>query len=165
MHAASVAGLKKDAELLGRLICQAIEAAGPDTVVAVVQDSAAVNIAAGDFVQARYPHIGMLRCAAHFINLTLADMAARFQFMQTTFEEANEVVKCISSSERALSLYRKMAAECGDPVELLSVCTTRFCSQLLVAERLVRVREAVISTLESTRFLPFFKDKVSMGHA
>jgi hypothetical protein len=102
MYAVDCSGQKKDALLNGKLICEAIEAAGPSTVVAVIQDSAAVNIAAGDFVLARFPHVGMLRCTAHFTNLALTDLANEFPAVQKAIEKANNIVKCILSRRSQL---------------------------------------------------------------
>ncbi|RWR76251.1 hypothetical protein CKAN_00468500 [Cinnamomum micranthum f. kanehirae] len=77
----------KDAEKMFQLIEKFVERIGEANVVQIVTDSAAANVLAGKFLEAKFAHLYWTPCAAHCLDLMLEDIF-KIPSLKRAFERA-----------------------------------------------------------------------------
>jgi hypothetical protein len=134
-------GEVKDAEFIGEAINQRIESVGPETVNHVVTDSAAVCKAAFHYIKDKYPHVICDVDPTHGVDLFFEDVGA-FPWVSKLIKQVRKVVLFILNHQATLALYRT-----HNNLELLKPGETRFGTNFIMMERVLRVRQALETTV------------------
>ncbi len=96
----------KDATYVASIMIKAIEGLGPENVVSIVTDGAAVMKAAWDIVTAKFPHIVSGWCASHVLDLLMEDIGKMSAFSQD-IAKVKEIVKFINNHEWTFSRFQE----------------------------------------------------------
>ena len=96
LRAIDCSGKRKDATFQFELLRDAIEEVGPNNVVQVVTDAAAVCRSAGLLVQSTYRHIFWTPCCMHALNNALKDIE-KIDWVTTLVSAARDV-QCLSAT-------------------------------------------------------------------
>mmetsp|Transcript_5370 Transcript_5370/g.16253 ORF Transcript_5370/g.16253 Transcript_5370/m.16253 type:complete len:196 (-) Transcript_5370:174-761(-) len=137
----------KDAKYVADDLLKVLAEVGAEKVVCVVTDSASVNEKAMKIVTENHKHITWVRCTAHAINLIFKDIG-KLSWADEVVSNARKVVKFIRRYTRTRSMYRKcvralpVGAE-GRNLELFLPADTRFGSNVVLCDRMLKVREAL----------------------
>ncbi len=136
---------------------------GSQHVVCIITDSAPVNRAAAKELEIDYPHIMFPKCSAHAVNLMLKDIG-KLDWVDPIIKTAKEIVKFLRAHHKTLKLTREAAKELpiesvGHGKELLLPGDTRFGTQVIMAGRLLELKEAVIEVVNSTAFKDWYGTK------
>jgi len=165
-------GKDKTKEYIAEQGIAAIEAEGAENVVALYMDGACRS--SFSIINAKYPHVICIICAAHTLDLLLEDFAkpdrqgpvvggrGRFQFdtsfTRETLRANRDIVKFITGHEKTLAIYRKKAEDL--PVdqkprggsELLKPGDTRFATEFIASERVSNCRLPLKQVVVSSEF-------------
>ncbi|XP_020241521.1 uncharacterized protein LOC109819937 isoform X2 [Asparagus officinalis] len=123
-------GDKHDANYICNYVEKAIEELGAQNVVQIVTDGASNNMAAAKSLAIKKPNIFWTTCAAHTINLMLADIA-KIRPIRSAIAMGRTVSVYIYSHTRSLHVMREFAR--GD---LVRPGVTRFATAFLALESL-----------------------------
>ncbi|RWR75320.1 hypothetical protein CKAN_00369600 [Cinnamomum micranthum f. kanehirae] len=96
----------KDAEKMFQLIEKFVERIGEANVVQIVTDSAAANVLAGKFLEAKFAHLYWTPCAAHCLDLMLEDIF-KIPSLKRAFERAIVVHGFIYNRPTLLNMMRR----------------------------------------------------------
>ncbi len=144
-------GCEKNGVYLAAVLEKFIEQVGPKNIVLVTTDNAPVNSSAWDMISEKYPHIFYQGCVVHALNLLLKDWGSE-DWIAKKLNEGILVAKFIKRRHMPLAVLRKYSPNLG----LLMPGDTRFASQFIMMERLIKLR----GPLEQTVVDPQWADYV-----
>ncbi|RWR85049.1 hypothetical protein CKAN_01389100 [Cinnamomum micranthum f. kanehirae] len=121
----------KDVEKMFQLIEKFVERIGEANVVQIVTDSAAANVLAGKFLEAKFAHLYWTPCAAHCLDLMLEDIF-KIPSLKRTFERAIVVHGFIYNRPTLLNMMRRFT----QMKELIKPAKTRFATAFLTLARI-----------------------------
>ncbi|RWR88718.1 hypothetical protein CKAN_01775400 [Cinnamomum micranthum f. kanehirae] len=121
----------KDAEKMFQLIEKFVERIGEANVVQIVTDSAAANVLAGKFLEAKFPHLYWTPCAAHCLDLMLEDIF-KIPSLKRAFERAIVVHGFIYNRPTLLNMMMRFT----QMKELIKPAKTRFATAFLTLARI-----------------------------
>ncbi|RWR92244.1 hypothetical protein CKAN_02145300 [Cinnamomum micranthum f. kanehirae] len=121
----------KDAEKMFQLIEKFVERIGEANVVQIVTDSAAANVLAGKFLEAKFAHLYWTPCAAHCLDLMLEDIF-KIPSLKRAFERAIVVHGFIYNRPTLLNMMRRFT----QMKELIKPAKTRFATAFLTLARI-----------------------------
>ncbi|RWR93420.1 LOW QUALITY PROTEIN: hypothetical protein CKAN_02266900 [Cinnamomum micranthum f. kanehirae] len=119
----------KDAEKMFQLIEKFVERIGEANVI--VTDSAAANVLAGKFLEAKFAYLYWTPCAAHCLDLMLEDIF-KIPSLKRTFERAIVVHGFIYNCPTLLNMMRRFT----QMKELIKPAKTRFATAFLTLARI-----------------------------
>ena len=123
------------------------KAEGPKNVTAIVTDNASNYKGARRAIEAKYPAITWVPCAAHTLNLLLKDFG-KVPSIRQTLLDANHVVKFIREHSFSYALFRTKS-----PTKNLQIfCATRFATAYYVLATLQQVKPALVETVADRRW-------------
>lgn len=143
-------GHKKTAEYQASIIEKYIEEIGPKNVVQIATDNASVMKAAADIITAKYGHIYFQGCAVHAMNLLLGDLA-KARWIIDVLKKAKTIVKFIKKRHMPLAVFQKHEKK----FSLVMSGKTRFGSNFLMVDRLVRVRQALQQSVVDEQWISY----------
>ena len=147
VKAIDASGNIKSMDYIAGIFLECIEEIGAANVVQIVTDNAANYKAAGQIIETKYPHIFWTPCVVHSLNLALKSMCEASQnsdyfseceWISKLVNEVHEVRNFITNHNLALSIFKRHSK-----LNLLKVADTRFASNIISAERLKAVKDAL----------------------
>jgi hypothetical protein len=143
-------GERKDAIYVASRVKDYIEAVGGQNVVQVCTDNVATMRLAGTLLIRDFPHIYWQGCAAHVLDLLLEDWGEQV-WVAKMVKKAKSIVKFIRMHHIPLAIFRRHSPN----LMLKLPVETRFATMFLMIERLVKVKEAVESTVHDPEWNEF----------
>ncbi|KAM0923597.1 hypothetical protein ACQ4PT_005436 [Festuca glaucescens] len=140
-------GEEKTGEAIAQFLLQAIEEIGPANVLQVITDNASNCKSAGREIQKVHNHIFWSPCVVHTLNLVFKDFANKFAWMVDTYQTGKVIVKFFRNHQHFLALFRGKSE-----LDLLKVSKTRFASHYILLKRLMEVREALTTSVVSSKW-------------
>lgn len=119
-----------------------VELVGPTNVVEICTDNASVMKKAVKKVQETYPHIYFQGCGAHILNLIIGDWGKQ-AWMKKVVDEAKTMVDFKKKRHIALAVFRSHEKD----LSLIRPGATRFATNYLMIDRLLKVRKALELTV------------------
>lgn len=157
LKAVDCSGKRKDASFQFELLREAIEDVGPDSVVQVVTDAAAVCRSAGLLIQNKYQHIFWTPCCVHALNNALKDIG-KIQWISDLVSAARDVQMFICNHHTSLAMYRAHTRK-----EFLKPTDTRYASYFLLLERMIEVQAPLQSLVVSSEWGRWSESKSDTG--
>ncbi|GMP99210.1 hypothetical protein CsSME_00046772 [Camellia sinensis var. sinensis] len=121
----------KDGQKLFELLDKFVEKVGKENVVQVITDSAAANVLAGRFLEAKYEQLYWTPCAAHCLDLMLEDIF-KIPRLKKTFERGIAVHGYIYNRHTLLNMMRRYT----NLKNLIKPAKTRFATAFLTLCRM-----------------------------
>ena len=118
-------------------LSEAIDEVGEDNVTALFVDGG-VPKKTRHAIEEKYPSLFVLLCGAHSIDLLLEDFYKQEKWVQKVVDKAKTITKFIRMHHKTLAMFRELSH-----LELLRPGETRFGSNFICLERLLKVREAL----------------------
>ncbi|XP_022039925.2 uncharacterized protein LOC110942454 [Helianthus annuus] len=115
----------KNADLIVKMINEAIEGVGEANIVQFITDNGSNFKAAGKILEEEHPKMFWTPCAAHCVNLMIQDIGEKIPKIKSVLSEARAIVVYIYYHGRILNMMRKLAKN----KELHRSCVTRFATQ------------------------------------
>ncbi|KAL2633209.1 hypothetical protein R1flu_004688 [Riccia fluitans] len=132
LHAhADGSNMTEDAKWVSGHILKAIKEVDPKNVLQFTADNASINILAGKFVRAEYPHIVFGRCVAHDIDLLFEDLE-KLVWIDAIFDKYNDIVSFIKNSHQPHTMLIDFFL---DGAMLLKPRVTRFAINIIMLDR------------------------------
>ena len=110
IRSVNTTGQVKNATSLADIMDDAIKEIGPEVVVQLITDNAAVCAAAGRIVGSRYPNIIVSGCAAHAIDLMLDDIG-KIEAVSDLVKRAKQVCKTVCNHHASLAAFKSHSAK------------------------------------------------------
>lgn len=107
-----------------------------------------------------HKHIFWSPCVVHTLNLIFKDLADTYPWMVETCEEGKAIGSYFRDHQHCQALFRD-----NSQPDLLRVAKTRFASNYIVLRRLSDVREALATTVVTTRWKDLLKACDTQGRA
>ncbi|GAQ80551.1 hypothetical protein KFL_000560400 [Klebsormidium nitens] len=144
LKAEDTSGKAKTAAYIADTWLECMEEAGAERVQQVVSDSAANCKAAGAIIESRVPHVTWTPCTGHCLDLALEDIGD-LDWAKDVVRQGKEVVHFITNHHKSQHIYRVHAvAAVGSPgLQLLKPGETRFGTNFIMLERMLKVRDAL----------------------
>ena len=142
LKAVDCSGEIKDKYFIANLMKDVINEVGPQHVVQIITDNAPNCKAAGQLIEAQFPHILWTPCVVHTLNLALKNICAakHVENNETTYSECSwisdiagdcTIIKhFITNHSMRLAMYNEFVS-----LKLLSVAETRFASTIVMLKR------------------------------
>ena len=143
-------GVRKDAVYVANRVKDYIEAVGGQNVVQVCTDNVSTMRNAGTLLIRDFPHIYWQGCSAHALDLLLEDWGQQV-WVAKMVKKARSIVKYIRMHHMPLAIFRRYSPN----LMLKMPVETRFATLFLMIERLVKVKEAVESTVHDPEWNEF----------
>ncbi|XP_028101977.1 uncharacterized protein LOC114301249 [Camellia sinensis] len=121
----------KDGQKLFELLDKFVEKVGKENVVQVITDSAAANVLAGRFLEAKYEHLYWTPCAAHCLDLMFEDIF-KIPRLKKTFERGIAAHGYIYNRPTLLNMMRRFT----NLKNLIKPAKTRFATAFLTLSRM-----------------------------
>ena len=146
-----------DAKTTADLMIAKLRLVGAKNVVTVVMDTCSTMQAMWRLVDAEFPHITCACCGPHVLNLLIkdicksepvADVIGDIEYVSKWF--TNKKWKGITLRKRLLKA--QAIAQFKQNLKCKKVCGTRFASVIMVAERLLKLKCALQSTVVHTEW-------------
>lgn len=99
-----------------------------------------------------HKHIFWSPCVVHTLNLVFKDFAKKFAWMVDTYQTGKAIVKFFRHHQHFQDLFRR-----NSKLDLLKVSKTRFASHYIVLKRLMDVREALTTTIVTSKWKELVK--------
>jgi Protein of unknown function (DUF 659)/hAT family C-terminal dimerisation region len=131
-------GSEKTAEYMASIMEKFIEQVGPHNIVQICTDNASSMLKASQIIIKKYPHIYVQGCAAHAMDLLLEDWG-KTTWIKETLHKAKYLVKFVKNRQMPLAVFRKHEVN----LSLLLPGQTRFASNFIMIDRLLKVKEAL----------------------
>ncbi|XP_028078601.1 uncharacterized protein LOC114280432 [Camellia sinensis] len=106
VESVNASSYSKDGQKLFELLDKFVEKVGKENVVQVITDSAAANVLAGRFLEAKYEHLYWTPCAAHCLDLMLEDIF-KIPRLKKTFKRGIAVHGYIYNQPTLLNMMRR----------------------------------------------------------
>ncbi|KAE8774221.1 hypothetical protein D1007_53378 [Hordeum vulgare] len=143
---------EKTSETIAQFLLQAIEDIGPFNVLQVITDNASNCRVAGEEIQRVHKHTFWSPCVVHTLNLVFKDFAKKFAWMVDTYQTGKAIVKFFRNHQHFQDLFR-----CNSKLDLLKVSKKRFASHYIGLKRLMDVREALTTTIVTSKWKELVK--------
>ena len=137
----------KDAKYVAEMLGTYIEAVGPNNVVQICTDNAAVMKCAGDILIEKWPHLYFQGCAAHVLNLLLGDWR-KVKWVKEVIEDVREIVKFVKNRHMPLAIFREHETK----LQLLSPGATCFATSFIMVERFVKAKRGLLQMVIDPRW-------------
>ncbi|XP_037469586.1 uncharacterized protein LOC119341840 [Triticum dicoccoides] len=124
----------------------------PSNVLQVITDNASNCRVAGEEIEKVHKHIFWSPCVVHTLNLVFKDFAKKFAWMVDTYQTGKAIVKFFRNHQHFQDLFRH-----NSKLDLLKVSKTRFASHYIVLKRLMDVREALTTTIVTSKWKELVK--------
>ena len=105
------------------------------------------------YISQVHKHIFWSPCVVHTLNLVFKDFAKKFDWMVDTYNTGKAIVKYFRHHQHFLTLFRK-----NSELDLLKVAKTRFASHYILLRRLMDVREALTTTIVTSKWKELVRD-------
>jgi hypothetical protein len=135
-------GSTKDAAYVATEVKRYIVGVDPAKVVQVCFDNAAAMKTAASNISREWPHIYWQGCAAHCLNLLLKDWGKQ-RWAKDVVDKAKDIVKYIRAHQCPTAVFLTYSPNLG----LKMPGSTRFATNFLMIDRLVKVRHALEQTV------------------
>ncbi|KAL2649517.1 hypothetical protein R1flu_017645 [Riccia fluitans] len=140
LHAhADGSNMTKDAKWMSGHILKAIKKVDPKNVLQFTADNASINILAGKFVRAEYPHIVFGGCVAHGIDLLFEDMG-KLAWISAIFDKCYDIVSFIKNSHQPHTMLMDFFS---DGATLLKPGVTRFATNIIMLDRMYHLQHCL----------------------
>lgn len=147
LRSVDTSGLTKDAEYIAALCIEDIYAIGCWKVVAIVTDTCNTMQKAWQLVEDEFPWISCVPCQAHVTSL-LAKDASKIQKVDAVLKSEGVVVNWFTNHQKPLAILRRVTREkLGKTCELVKAGATRFGTNTLVGERLLKLKSILQQTV------------------
>ena len=143
-------GKEKTAEYMASIMDKFIDQVGPHNIVQVCTDNASSMLKASQIVTQKYPHIYIQGCAAHAMDLLLEDWG-KATWVKEAVRKAKYLVKFVRNRQMPLAVFRKHEAK----FNLLLPGQTRFASNFIMVDRLLKVRAALEQSVVDPDWLAY----------
>ncbi|XP_028075050.1 uncharacterized protein LOC114277358 isoform X2 [Camellia sinensis] len=167
IKAVDCSGETKDKYFIANLMKEVINEVGPSNVVQVITDNAPNCKAAGQLIEAQFPHILWTPCVVHTLNLALKNICAakNIEKNEVTYEECSwisdiagdglMIKNFISNYSMRLAMYNEFVS-----LKLLSVAETRFASTIVMLKRLKPIKRGLQAMIISDKWNCYREDDV-----
>ncbi|CAL5411674.1 unnamed protein product [Camellia sinensis] len=167
IKAVDCSGETKDKYFIANLMKETINEVGPSNVVQVITDNAPNCKAAGQLIEAQFPHILWTPCVVHTLNLALKNICAakNIERNEVTYEECSWIIDIagdglmiknfISNHSMRLAMYNEFVS-----LKLLSVAETRFASTIVMLKRLKLIKRGLQAMVISDKWNCYREDDV-----
>ncbi|XP_059073592.1 uncharacterized protein LOC131855961 [Cryptomeria japonica] len=147
MKSHDTSGHVKDTTYIAGLFREAIEQVGRNNVVQIITDNAANNALAGDRITNEFPNIFWTPCVVHCMNLLLKDLHNSLPWISEVVSNVKKIQHFIVNHSMSHAIYRKHAS-----LQLLRCAETRFASNFIMVDRIVKVKQALRQMVVSTEW-------------
>jgi Protein of unknown function (DUF 659)/hAT family C-terminal dimerisation region len=120
VDAINASGEEKSGEYIFERLRKVIEDVGPKGVVQVIMDGASNCVSAGRKLEEEYPHLTFSKCAAHSLDLMLADIG-KLPWVASIVATARDIVVFITNHQRLDHIFQGFAKK-----KLAKPAATRF---------------------------------------
>ncbi|KAF8065964.1 RNF32 [Scenedesmus sp. PABB004] len=155
--AVDTTGKTKNAEYVAGVLMNVIEMVGPEHVVQVCTDCAAVCKAAGVLIMARWPHITWSPCVAHVCDLALEDLFSKVDSFKAAHEENKAFITFVRNHHSTLAAWKQFnhsdatgatdaersELQRTNKLQLIKPGETRFASAHLMLERVAKLKSKI----------------------
>lgn len=124
----NTAGISQNAHAVADAIILVIEQLGSGKFSCVVTDNAAVMKAAWKIIEAKFPHITAMGCAAHGLNLLIKDILDTSEYAKT-MKEAEKIIKFVMNHHIVKAKYETLRKQANVPQTLTMAVVTRWFSR------------------------------------
>ena len=100
--------IRHDAEWIADELYAVMEETGPHLIDLVIRDNAAVCVAAGKLLEARFPKFTSIGCCAHALDLVMKE-ACRHEWAAKLIASAREVVTFFKAHHLPYRLFREQS--------------------------------------------------------
>lgn len=152
LYAEDFSGEEKTGEAIAQFLLQATDEIGPSNVLQVITDNASNCRVAGEEIQRVHKHIFWSPCVDHTLNLVFKVFAKKFAWMVDTYQTGKAIVKFFRNHQHFQDLFRR-----NSKLDLLKVSKTRFASHYILLKRLMDVREALTTTIVTSKWKELVK--------
>lgn len=143
-------GEKKDIAYTTKILEKYIEEVGPQNIVQLCTDNAAVMTGTLKSLNDKYPHMYLQGCAAHVMDLLMEDWGKSY-LLKGIVKKCEAIVKFIKRYQYTLAAFRRFS-----PKKALRMPSkTRFAVNYLVIERLVVCKSALIRLINEPEYMAF----------
>ena len=132
-------GYEETIEYMASIMHKFIEKVGPHNIVQVCTDNAKSMLKASQIIIKKYPHIYIQGCAVHAMDLLL-EVWGKTTWIKESLDKAKLLVKFVKNRQMPLTMFRKHEAK----FSLLLHRQTRFASNFIMIDRLLKVKQAVV---------------------
>lgn len=126
--AISTSGISQNAQAVADSIILVIEQLGSEKFSCVVTDNAAVMKAAWKIIEAKFPHITAMGCAAHGLNLLIKDILDTSDYAKT-MKNAEKIIKFVMNHHIVKAKYETMRKQTNVSHTLSMAVVTRWFSR------------------------------------
>ncbi|KAI8550731.1 hypothetical protein RHMOL_Rhmol06G0130700 [Rhododendron molle] len=159
LKAVNCEGEIKDKHFIASLMKEVVIEVGPKNVVQIVTDNAANCKAAGQIIEAQYPHIFWTPCVVHTLNLALKNICAakniennslvydECSWITIVVGDASCIKNFIMNHSMRLAIFNEFVS-----LKLLSVAETRFASSIVMLRRFKLIKQSLQSMVISTQW-------------
>ncbi|XP_074271006.1 uncharacterized protein LOC141594925 [Silene latifolia] len=161
LKAYDTSGKTKGADYVSSLFLETIEKVGANNVVQIITDNAANFKAAATLIEVKYPHIFWTPCVVHSLNLALRSICDptensnhydQCKWISTMTEACQSIRQFVLQHTKALNIFNKYSK-----LTLLTIAETRFASHIIMYERLLEVKDAVVRMILDDEWKMFRK--------
>uniref|UniRef100_A0A8R7UST4 DUF659 domain-containing protein n=1 Tax=Triticum urartu TaxID=4572 RepID=A0A8R7UST4_TRIUA len=151
LYAEDFSGEEKTGEAIAQFLLQAIEEIGPSNVLQVIMIMHLIaELRVKKFRKCISIYFGLR--VVHTLNLVFKDFAKKFAWMVDTYQTGKAIVKFFRNHQHFRDLFRR-----NSKLDLLKVSKTRFASHYIVLKRLMDVREALTTTIVTSKWKELVK--------
>ncbi|XP_058180780.1 uncharacterized protein LOC131299188 [Rhododendron vialii] len=159
LKAVNCEGEIKDKHFIASLMKEVVIEVGPKNVVQIVTDNTANCKAAGQIIEAQYPHIFWTPYVVHTLNLALKNICAakniennslvydECSWITIVVGDASCIKNFIMNHSMRLAIFNEFVS-----LKLLSVAKTRFASSIVMLRRFKLIKQGLQSMVISTQW-------------
>ena len=167
LKAVDCSGEIKDKYFIANLMKDVINEVGPQHVVQIITDNAPNCKAAGQLIEAQFPHILWTPYVVHTLNLALKNICAakHVENNETTYSECSwisdiagdcTIIKhFITNHSMRLAMYNEFVS-----LKLLSVAETRFASTIVMLKRFKLIKGGLQAMVINDKWSCYREDDV-----
>ena len=152
LGAVDTTGNEKNAEYMASIMEKFLVEVGPQNIVQVCTDNASSMLKAAQLITDKFPHIYIQGCAAHAMDLLLEDWG-KIPWIKRVVEKAKYLVRFVKNRQMPLAVFREHEAH----FSLLLPGQTRFASNFIMIDRLLKVKNALEFTVVDPRWDEYVK--------
>ncbi|XP_074287726.1 uncharacterized protein LOC141612878 [Silene latifolia] len=161
LKAYDTSGKTKGADYVSSLFLETIEKVGANNVVQIITDNAANFKAAAMLIEGKYPHIFWTPCVVHSLNLALRSICDptenssnydQCKWIPTMTAACQSIRQFVMQHSKALNIFNKYSK-----LTLLTIAETRFASHIIMCERLLEVKDALVRMILDDEWKMFRK--------
>lgn len=153
LRSVDTSGRTKDAVYIAALMIQDIYSIGCTNVILVVTDTCAVMQRAWEFVMDEFPWLSAIPCVPHVVSLLMKDVS-KIEEVAALVKDETIVVGWFSNHQKPLAILReKVKSLMSRSCELVKAGATRFGTNTLVGERLLKLKNALQQTVVDPEYV------------